>query len=154
MTTPPKTEPPAFGTDLEPTEEMIARGAFGNGSYGNDTTAMSVVRAERRRLAIERKDRRREEYESLVVETLGDVATLQAELLKAGVKVAQKAVQTPEKLTKSELDILSRAQKAADQVSNRVLGLASRLDDKATHQDGLSFLIEGQEAGPEAPDDE
>jgi hypothetical protein len=141
----PSTSPPEFGKDIEPTEEMIARGAFGNGSYGNDTSAMQIVRAEKRRLAIERKENRRIAYEDKVVETLGDIADFQDELIQLAKKVTREALQDKRKLDKIDMDVISKGLKAADQVSNRVLGLASRLDDKAAKQDGLSFLIGGQE---------
>lgn len=139
---------PEFGKDLEPTDDMIARGAFGNGSYGNDPAAMEVIRAERRRLAIERKERRREEYEAQAVESIVDVALLQDALIQLGKKVAQEALAGERVLDKADEWVISKALKAADQVSNRVLGLASRLDDKEVKQDGLTFLIEGQEKPP------
>lgn len=140
---------PEFGKDVEPTEEMIALGRFGNGSYNNDETTMEIVRAERRRMAIERKDNRRNEYESAVIETLGDVADLQATMVKLARKLSLEALNGTRDLSKSDLDAIGKGLKAADQISNRTLGLASRLDDKAATQDALSFLIEGQEVTPE-----
>ena len=140
------TIPPNFGKDLEPTDDMIARGRFGNGAYGNDEKTLEVVRAEKRRLAIQRKEDRRAEYENQVVESLGDIADFQDSLIQLGKKVVKDALaKGADELSKAELDIVGKALKASDQVANRVLGLASRLDDKAVHVDALSYLIEGQE---------
>lgn len=143
------TKKPEFGKDIEPTEEMIAQGRFGNGAYGNDDSTLELVRQERRRIAIQRKEDRRGEYESKVVETLGDIADFQDALIQLGKKTAEKALKAnAEPLDRTDLEVISRALKASDQVANRVLGLASRLDDKATKQDALSYLIEGQEIKP------
>lgn len=148
MTTPPKK--PEFGTDIAPTEEMIAKGRFGNGSYQSDDSTLEIVRAERRRLAIQRKEDRRQEYESFVVESLGDIAEFQDALIRLGKKTVVDALRPEaEKMDRTDLEIIAKALKASDQVSNRVLGLASRLDDKQVKQDGLSFLIEGQEVDGE-----
>ena len=132
---------------------MIAQGKFGNGSYGSDPQAMEIVRAEKKRLAIERKERRRQEYEASAVETIVDVATLQDSMVKLAAKVAQEALSGKRTLDKIDMDVLAKGLKAADQVSNRVLGLASRLDDKEVKQDGLSFLLEGQEVTKIPADD-
>lgn len=148
------TKPPSFGKDLEPTEEMIAQGRFGNGSYGTDHKAMEIVRAERRRLAIERKERVRQEYEASAVETLVDVATLQDNLVRLSVQRTKEVLDGKRDLDKMDLELAAKALKAAEQISNRILGLASRLDDKAVKQDGLSFLVEGQEVTTEEPNDE
>ena len=135
---------PEFGKDLEPTEQMIAEGRFGNGSYGNDTSALQVVRAEKRRLAIERKESRRVAYENKVVESLEDIGDFQDKLIQLALKVTTEALADKRKLDRVDMDVISKGLKAADQVSNRVLGLASRLDDKGAKEDGLTFLIDGQ----------
>lgn len=143
------TSPPEFGKDLEPTDDMIAKGKFGNGSYQSDNKALEIVRAEKRRLAIMRKEDRRNAYEAHVVETLQDIGDFQDALIQLGKKTAQDALSGEKDLTKTDLDVLGKALKAADQVSNRVLGLASRLDDKAPQQNPLSWMIEGEEATPD-----
>lgn len=144
-----KNEPkiPEFGRDIAPTSEMIARGAFGNGSYQTDDSTLELVRAERRRIAIQNKEDRRAEYEALVVESLGDIAQFQDALIQLGKKTVIDALK-PEasKMDRTDLEIIAKALKASDQVSNRVLGLPSRLDDKGVKSDGLSYLIEGREA--------
>ncbi len=139
---------PNFGKDLEPTDDMIAKGRFGNGSYGSSDQAMELVRAERKRLAMMRKEDRRNEYENRVVESLSDIGEFQDVLIQLGKKTALKGLKlsADEELTKIDMDIIAKALKASEQVSNRVLGLASRLDDKAPTTDALSYLIEGQES--------
>lgn len=136
---------PNFGTDLAPTDDMIARGRVGNGSYqdGDKGPDLEFIRAEKRRLAIQRKEERRAEYEARVVEDLGNIADFQSAMVKLGKKTALAALKGDE-LDKIDMDIIAKALKASDQISNRVLGLASRLDDKAPKQDGLGWLIEGQ----------
>lgn len=144
----PPNEPkvPTFGTDVAPTDEMIAQGRFGNGSYQTDDSTLALVRAERRRIAVQRKEERRQEYERLVVESLVDIATFQDALIQLGKKTVLDALDPKSpKMDKTDLEIIAKALKASDQVSNRVLGLASRLDDKAVKDDALSYLIEGQE---------
>lgn len=136
---------PEFGKDVEPTDEMISMGKFGNGSYNTDPDTLDIIRAERRRIAIERKDERRNQYESAVIESLGEVADLQSAVVKLARKLSLEALNGDRELSKSDLDAIGKGLKAADQISNRTLGLASRLDDKAATQDALSFLIEGQE---------
>jgi MoxR-like ATPase len=138
---------PEFGKDLEPTDDMIAEGKFGNGSYGNDNKALEVVRAEKKRIALMRKEERRAQYESRVVESLTDIGEFQDALIQLGKKTAAKGLKLgiDEELSKTDLDVIAKALKASEQVSNRVLGLASRLDDKAPTTDALSYLIEGQE---------
>jgi len=137
---------PEFGKDIEPTDDMIAKGKFGNGSYGNDNKALEVVRAEKRRIAMMRKEERRNQYEALVVESLTDIADFQDALIQLGKKTALKGLKNEEgtELSKTDLDVIAKALKASEQVSNRILGLASRLDDKAPTTDALSYLIEGQ----------
>lgn len=147
-----KIEPPSFGKDIAPTDEMIANGKFGNGSYGNDEQALAIVRSERRRIAIQRKEERRQSYEAKVVESLEDIADFQDALIQLGKKTAEAGLKG-DKLDKTDLEIIGKALKASDQVSNRILGLASRLDDKAVKQDALSFLIEGQTVTRQASDD-
>lgn len=145
--TPSSPKVPSFGTDISPTEEMIARGRFGNGSYQTDDATLAIVRAERRRIAIERKEDRRQEYERLIVESLTDIATFQDALIQLGKQTVVEALKpNAEKMDKTDLEIIAKALKASDQVSNRVLGLASRLDDKAVKDDALSYLIDGQES--------
>lgn len=124
---------------------MIAQGRFGNGSYQSNDEALAVVRAERKRIAILRKEERRAAYEALIVEDLEDIALFQSALIQLGKQTVEGALKGQE-LTKTDMEIVGKALKASDQVSNRILGLASRLDDKAVKQDGLSFLIEGQES--------
>jgi len=141
MTTP---KVPDFGKDIEPDDEMIAKGKFGNGAYQNDESTLELVRSERKRIAIQRKEDRRAEYESRVVETLGDIADFQDALIQLGKKTALNALLPQAEITRVDLEVISRALKASDQVSNRILGLASRLDDKSIKQDALTFLIEGQ----------
>lgn len=140
---------PEFGKDLEPTDDMIAEGRFGNGSYGSNAQAMEVVRAEKKRLALLRKEERRAAYEAQVIESIVDVAELQDAMIRLGKKTALRGLKLPEgeELSKTDLDVIAKALKASEQVSNRVLGLASRLDDKAPTTDALSYLIEGQETG-------
>jgi rRNA maturation endonuclease Nob1 len=148
MTSPKK---PKFGKDLEPTDDMIAKGKFGNGSYGSNKQALEVVRAEKKRIALLRKEERRAEYEARVVESMVDVADFQDALIQLGKKTAQDALKSKQGhgLDKTDLDVIAKALKASEQVSNRILGLASRLDDKAPNTDALSYLIEGQEVSDE-----
>ena len=144
----PQSEPkvPTFGKDIAPTDEMIAQGRFGNGSYQTDDSTLALVRAERRRIAIERKEDRRQEYERLIVESLTDIAEFQDALIQLGKVTVLDALRNgTDEMKKVDLEIIAKALKASDQVSNRVLGLASRLDDKAVKDDALSYLIEGQE---------
>ena len=108
------TSPPEFGKDLEPTDDMIAKGRFGNGSYQSDNKALEVVRAEKRRLAIMRKEDRRNAYEAQVVETLQDIGDFQDALIQLGRKTAQEALKNERELTKADLDVLGKALKAAD----------------------------------------
>lgn len=147
--TSPKT--PAFGKDLEPTDDMIAEGKFGNGSYGSNNQALEVVRAEKKRIALLRKEERRAQYESRVVESMTDIADFQDALIQLGKKTALDALKSEQGhgLDKTDLDVIAKALKASEQVSNRILGLASRLDDKAPNTDALSYLIEGQEVSDE-----
>lgn len=147
-----KTEPkiPEFGKDIAPTSEMIANGKFGNGSFQTDDSTLALVRAERRRIAIQNKEDRRAEYENLVVESLSDIATFQDALIRLGKQTVLEALKpNANKMDRTDMEIIAKALKASDQVSNRMLGLPSRLDDKATKQDGLSYLIEGQETDGE-----
>lgn len=142
---------PEFGKDIAPTEDMIAKGKFGNGSYGNDNAALEVVRAEKKRLAIERKEDRRNAYESRVVESLQDIGDFQDALIQLGKKTALKGLNAEEgtELSKTDLEVIAKALKASEQVSNRVLGLASRLDDKGAKENALTWVIEAEpeEAG-------
>jgi len=131
---------PDIGRDKAPTEDMIIRGAVGNGSWERFTPALaSQIQLERAEMKRELKLGRKEAYEEGVKDALGSIAALEIGILEIGTTLLDK-LGRGEALSRKEIDTLKLAQKAAVEMKDRAMGRSKTMAEVKTQQSILHLI--------------
>lgn len=134
----------SLGSDEGPSTDMVARGYHGNGVWPSDPATMATLTETSRKKGAARRAARIEAYDEAMVGGIVDSAKLQVDLVRWGREILAECKEEKRRPTGIELDILKRAQVAAEKVPDRVIGKATQKHEHAGQVDFVG-LIAGTE---------
>lgn len=134
----------SMGVDETPTREQVARGAHGNGVWDKLTPdELNELAAQSRAKGRNRREKLIQAHDDELVKQLAGSALLHKQLIDEGNRILKECADDERSPTPIEMDLVKRAQKAAEVVPDRVIGKSSQRHE-ITGQVDLVSMISGQ----------
>lgn len=135
---------PEVGEDATPTQEMIVRGAFGNGSWnlkdGSVDAAYEAAYAAKK----EERDQRQHFFNENAKDALKDSIEYHHSIVRQAQLVIDK-IARGEEVSKIEQHLLKLGQSSALEIANRGLGKAKQISEHTEHKSLLSLIVKRDE---------